>query len=129
MLCGHWLPCLLPAKFKMVNVAVTLILLLSCIHPPPRFFFSRIQFQAIDQSFFLLKILCSQWAIRYFLASTSFTEHVQRISLIKKISFFPPLQLSDVYILPEAQVHPRRAFVCWFYSQAVPAKRNFVQGS
>lgn len=95
MLCGHWLPCLLPAKFKMVNVEVTLILLLSCVHPrpPPCFFFffflSRIQFQAIDQSFFLLKILCSQWAVRYFLASKSFTEYVQRISLIKKISFFP----------------------------------------
>lgn len=40
MLCGHWLPCLLPAKFKMVNVAVTLILLLSCIHTPSPIFFS-----------------------------------------------------------------------------------------
>lgn len=81
---------------------------------PPPIFFSRIQFQAIDQSFFLLKILCSQWAVRYFLASKSFTEFVQRISLIKKISFFPPLQLSDVYILPEAQVHPRRALYAGF---------------
>lgn len=114
MLCGCWVReatgCHLPAKFKIVSVEETLILLFSCVFFSLKFFFFRIQFQVIDQSFFLLKILCSQWAVRHFLASKPFIEHVQRIPLIKKISFFPlSLRSSDVYILPEAQVHPRRA--------------------
>lgn len=47
---GHWLLYFLPAKFKMVRIAVALILLFSCLfflH-----FFFRIQFLATNLSYF-----------------------------------------------------------------------------
>lgn len=85
---GHWLLYFLPAKFKMVRIAVALILLFSCLfflH-----FFFRIQFLATNLSYFfsLSKYFVLGGQTEIFLASRPFIEHVQRIPLIKKITFF-----------------------------------------
>ena len=111
---GHWLPCLYTnhfktAKFKMVSVTVTLILLFSCVFFPPIFFFQNSVLSDRPILFPSQKTLFTMGSQTFFWLPNPLLSMFREFPSLRKYLFFPPLQLFDVYILPEAQVHPRRA--------------------